>query len=169
MSLIIRIMQAISYLTATLVTVFLPLVLIGGGTVDYSFGDGDKPFVIRGEAGDLGSDPSLWAYLWLVLGGAMFAYAFYRLGRLFGLFAKRRYFSSKGVQHMRVFAGIYLTLGLVNFVETKYEIYRGGDRADLWNISGEDIVGVMLSLTFLIIAHVLNEARKKNEELDNYF
>ena len=86
-----------------------------------------------------------------------------------GLFLRREYFTQAAVNHMRFIAAAYALLSLVEFVRDRWEIYRSGDHGDLWNFSGEGIFAFMLSLTFLIIAHILNEARKNTEELEDYF
>ena len=116
-----------------------------------------------------GSSPIV--YILYGILSAFLGYGFFRLGRLFGLFAKGRYFSLKGVQHMRIFATSFLALQLFTFVRIQVMAIQNGKwkRGLSVKIHGEDIAIFMLGITFLIIAHILNEARKNNDELDNYF
>lgn len=169
MQLAMRIMQIIGYFSAVLGALVVGLVLIYGGDIDLSYGSGENPFVIRAQAPELHGGFQPWPYVYFSVVGIALIYSFFRLGRLMGLFLRREYFTQTAVNHMRFIAATYALLSLVEFVRDRWEIYTSGDYGDLANFSGEGIFAFMLSLTFLIIAHILNEARKNTEELDTYF
>ena len=158
-----RTMQVLGYLfSCVLMPIALILTYIGFG------GELPGEMTIHMETVDDGSSPIVY-----ILYGILFAflgYGFFRLGHLFGLFAKGRYFSLKGVQHMRIFAISFLALNLLTFARSQILAFQYGQ----WKlfpskISGDKIGVFMLGITFLIIAHILNEALKNNDELDNYF
>ena len=160
---IIRLMQVLSYLAAGLFALFIVVFFIE------TFSDIDIiGMTVRAEGLDAAFPGGARIVFVLMIGSL--AYAFFRLGRLFGLFAKGRYFSQKGVQHMRVFASIYVGWQVVDFFGgLAGTFYERGHLHLSREVSSDGIGQFMLGMTFLIIAHVLNEARKNNEELDNYF
>lgn len=124
---------------------------------------------MRAGSDEFEGTPTIWTYVQFTGVILLVTYMFFRLGRLMSEFLKGRYFSKAAVQHMRVVAAIYLANALYTFADSKYQIVQNGNHDDLWNVSGDDILGIMLSMTFLIIAHVLNEARKNRDELEDYF
>lgn len=89
-------------------------------------------------------------------------YMFYRLFRLFGEFAAKRYFSRAAIYHMRMFAGLYVLLSFIFLVVTT-------DYRDRLFISSSALSHFVIGLIFLSIAYVLAEARKAHQELDDYF
>jgi len=89
-------------------------------------------------------------------------YTYFRLIQLFNEFAAKRFFSLKAVNHLRVFAGLY-TLGAFLGL-----VLNNLGRSKL-SLNYDDIHSFVFGLIFLIIAHILVEARKAREELDSYF
>lgn len=156
-------MQAISYLAALLL--FISGALILSDTIWDTL-----PMGISLNIKNTYDGTAWWVYILIAMFTLFLGYGFYRLARMFGLFAKGRYFSLKGVQHMRIFAISFLALHVFNAI--RYQIWAvqyGQFRLFPSVIDGKNISSFILGLTFLIIAHVLNEARKNHEELDSYF
>ena len=169
MRLAMRALQIISYFTAAIEGLMFCLALIYGGDVDLAYGPSENPFVIRAQVAELYGTFQFWPYVYFSVVGVATVYAFFRLGRLMGLFLRQEYFTQPAVNHMRFIAATYALLSFVEFVRDRWEIYTSGDHADLSKFSGEGVFAFMLSLTFLIIAHILNEARKNRDELEQYF
>ena len=168
MRLAMRALQIISYFTASVAAVAIVLTLAFQGDVMIANPVMDGDLIIVKTSGWEG-DANLWRNVAAAVYGFFFVSIFYRLGRLMGLFLKRHYFTEKAVGHMRYIAWVYLLMNLIGFVISKWHGYGHDGLNTFSKFSGEGIFAFMLSLTFLIIAHILNEARKNTEELDRYF
>lgn len=102
----------------------------------------------------------------------MFLYAFYRLWRLFGAFARERFFAADTIGHLLAFTGWFTIFTLSRLLMPMVFVASGGQslppgvvvQPDL-----SDLGDLGYPILFFIIAHILNEARKKDEELDRYF
>jgi hypothetical protein len=100
------------------------------------------------------------------------AYAGLCLARLFNLFALRRYFSAESVGNMRRFAWLYIGLtvyaGIAKFVTMSAS---QGDAVTTRAIdlsSWPGVTALLYSFILLVIVHVLDEARRNSDELDDY-
>lgn len=137
------------------------------GNVDLSFVADEAPFTVQIQAEELQGSPSILTYVIVAILLLLVISAFYRLGRLMGFFLKRQYFAKQAVSHMRFIATVFVLHGVTDFVTDRWELLRSDGFE--WGITGDDLFGLMLSLTFLIVAHILNEARKNMDELEDYF
>ncbi|UTW56347.1 DUF2975 domain-containing protein [Kordiimonas sp. SCSIO 12610] len=108
-------------------------------------------------------------YMLIVFSRVIYLYGFYRLWQLFSAFEQKQYFAGKTIQHLKIFSGCFLVFTALRIiVETSYlNIYvlEPGNT----EIVGEYWGDLFLPVLFFIVAHVLNEARKNEEEMGNYF
>ena len=99
----------------------------------------------------------------------IYVFAFFRLWQMFGFFAQKRYFSLEAIGHLRLFTGLFALFTLLRiaieliFIAV-YEPSSGTAAFDSTYI--DDLAYPVL---FFIIAHILNEARKHEEEIGHYF
>ncbi len=99
----------------------------------------------------------------------IYLYGFYRLGQLFSAFEQKQYFASKTIQHLTFFSGCFLAFTVLRkIVETIYLNFYVLEPGKT-EITGEHLGSLFVPVLFFIVAHVLNEARKNEEEMGNYF
>ncbi|MEO9968566.1 MAG: hypothetical protein ABJG15_01845 [Hyphomonadaceae bacterium] len=163
-----RALQIISYFCAGVGVIVIVLVLAFQGDVVIASPVSDGDLISVKTTGWEG-DSNFWTNVAAAVYGFFFVSILYRLGGLMGLFLKRHYFTQKAVGHMRYIAWIYLLLNLIGFTSAKWQGYGHDGLNTFTKLSGDGIFGLILSLTFLIVAHILNEARKNMDELENYF
>ncbi len=104
--------------------------------------------------------------------GAIAIYGFWRLRRLFGLFAVGRYFDVEVIRCVRNFASAALAYGLAAPL-TRLLIgllvslsNPPGERVLLVRISSDDLVIVFLGGVFFLIARVWSKAKEISDEND---
>ena len=95
---------------------------------------------------------------------SLMVYTLYQLLGLFGQFAKKRYFSKKAVRHMRAFSLLYILHALGAFA-----LEWAGTGSFTHGLAHGDFDVVTISTVLLIIAHIIGEAHKNEEELEAYF
>lgn len=162
MVLIVRFVQGLAVLAILIGVVMFVVIALQLFGVSQSMIESMMPGVFEMSGFDQSGTLAKLAVTLISLFVALHIYMYYRLFRLFGEFAAKRYFSNAAVNHMRVFAGIYaLTSLLVLFVDAI--------SSDKLSLQASNISNFMFGLIFLIIAHILAVARKAHQELDNYF
>ena len=98
-----------------------------------------------------------------------YVYGFYRLWRLFIAFDQRQYFAKEPIQHLKIFTGSFLLFTVLRIViENSYVNFY---TLEIGNVELDSSYwgDLFLPVLFYIVAHVLNQARKNEEEMENYF
>ena len=102
----------------------------------------------------------------------LYIYAFYRLWRMFGAFSHKRYFTQHTIGHLYVFTGAF-TLFTISRIAISWIFHITSSGALPEGVAIEanfsNLEDLGYPILFFIIAHILNEARKNEEELDTYF
>jgi len=158
----------IIWATATAIIITLAL----GKTVDFplsfiGLAYPERVYGIPGEA--YFSSPFHTA---VFLNRLLYLYAFYRLWRMFGAFADRHYFAQRTISHLYAFTGLFTLFTLSRiaiswiFIATSSSAFPVGETLE---INFSDLEDLGYPVIFFIIAHIFNQARKNEEELDNYF
>ena len=160
MTLLIRALQFICYAIVALISIFLPLLVFSGGLINYGW--------LEASLEPAEQAPRI-LYAVNAAFAVLIAIIFYHLGRLMSQFAAKRYFSFKAVHHMRWFAAVYIFSHIAASILGRYLDALGGDTSRIFAISQIEVSNLLLSLLVLITAHVLNEARKNQDELEKYF
>jgi hypothetical protein len=136
---------------------------------EFSSDDGQQFHRYGIDAPEGEADYGWFLYTLTFIGRAIYVYGFYRLWQLFSAFERKRYFARKTIQHLTFFSGCFLaSTALRKIVETVYLNLYVLDPG-YTELTGEYLGDLFLPVLFFIIAHVLNEARKNEEEMGNYF
>ena len=157
--------------------VYLVLASIITVTLAYSFGEPVKFEFIEGDshqrygigASEREADYGWFLYTLTSVSRVIYVYGLYRLWQLFSAFGQKQYFARKTIQHLTIFSGCFLVYtALRKTVETIYlnlYVLEPGKSEFTATYLGD----LFLPVLFFIVAHVLNEARKNEEEMGNYF
>jgi len=159
--------------------VYLVFAAIVTVTLAYSFGEPVK-FEFSSDDGQqlqsygIGAPEGEADYGWFlytltVISRLIYVYGLYRLWQLFSAFEQKAYFARKTIEHLTIFSSCFLVYtALRKTVETIYlNLYVLDPGVDVFT---EKYLGdLFLPVLFFIVAHVLNEARKNEEEMGNYF
>ena len=102
----------------------------------------------------------------------VFIFSLYHLWRLLWAFTRKDYVSAKSIARLRAFSGfISLSLALQLSLELSSFLWHNecceAAHAHTFNVS--QLYYLIFSLTFFIIAYILGQARKNEEELEAYF
>ena len=102
----------------------------------------------------------------------LYLYAFYRLWRLFGAFSNNAYFARSTIGHLKAFTGLFTVFTLSRVAISWIFISTTGNSIPELRsmaIDFSDLEDLTYPVLFYVIAHILGEARKNEEELDSYF
>ena len=126
-------------------------------------------FSLRIGAGGVAGEADFAWYLHaaIFLNRVLYLYAIYRLFRLFSAFAKKAYFARETIRHLFVYAGLIVVFTVMRVgIEFVHYAIATNQAA---SFDGSELTNLANTVLLFIIAHILNEARKNTEELDNYF
>ena len=108
----------------------------------------------------------------IFLNRLLYLYAFYRLWKLFGAFAQRQYFSKRAIGHLYGFTGLFTLFTLSRIaISWIFAAVSSNPLLESVNIgvSLYDLADLGYPILLFIIAHILKEARKNEQELADFF
>ncbi len=161
--------------------IFIHLLWAGitAAIVTFSFGDivpfrlsvfgSDYVFAVGGIRGETEYGWVLWSIT--LISRVTYLYGFFHLLRMFGQFAQKRFFSIEAINHLRIFAALFALYTLLSFaIETIYITFvQSGDIFKQAILKSPFLGGLFFATLFFILVHILNEARKNEEEIGTYF
>jgi len=118
-----------------------------------------------GVAGE--ADFAWYLHVAIFLNRVIYLYAIYRLFRLFSGFARKAYFARETIRHLFVYTGLIVVFTVMRVGIEYLHFATATDQSAAFD--GSELANLGNAVLLFIIAHILNEARKNSEELDNYF
>lgn len=136
-----------------------------GSEIVHDFGGFWIRLGANGVAGE--ADFAWYLHLAIFLNRVIYIYAIYRLIRLFGAFARKTYFARATIQHLFIYTGLIAVFTITRVgIEFVHYLTTPGRTG---SFDGSELGNLANALLLAIITHILNEARKNAEELDDYF
>ena len=134
---------------------------------EFTIDGGHQRYHIGGTDGE--ANYGWFLYTLTFISRIIYLYGFYRLWLLFRAFDQKQYFARKTIQHLTIFSGCFLAFTALRIiVETSYVNFYVLEHGSV-EFGNEYLGDLFLPVLFFIVAHVLNEARKSEEEMENYF